>query len=68
MCKCHPVCMYTVPPVCVVATPCGKYGILIQAEQIMEAIELYKEECLKMLEYKEECKAAGKKVRYIVTM
>lgn len=29
----------------------------------MEAIELYKEECLKLLEYEEECKAAGKKVK-----
>lgn len=26
----------------------------------MEAIELYKEERLKLLEYEEECKAAGK--------
>ena len=34
-----------------------------QAEQIMEAIELYKEERLKQLEYEEECKAAGKKVK-----
>ena len=29
----------------------------------MEAIELYKEENLKLLEYEEECKAAKKKVR-----
>ena len=28
----------------------------------MEAIELYKEEHLKQLEYEEECKTAGKKV------
>ena len=33
-----------------------------KAEQIMEAIELYKEESLKLLDYEEECKAAGKKV------
>ncbi|XP_065906408.1 WD repeat-containing protein 3-like [Dysidea avara] len=32
------------------------------AEQIMEAIELYKEESLKLLDYEEECKAAGKKL------
>jgi len=37
--------------------------LAIKAEQIMEAIELYKEENLKLLEYEEECKAAKKKVR-----
>lgn len=45
-------------------TPCGNSNILLcQAEQIMEAIELYKEEHLKQLEYEEECKTAGKKVK-----
>ena len=29
----------------------------------MEAIEFYKEERLKQLEYEEECKTAGKKVK-----
>lgn len=29
----------------------------------MEAIELYKEERLKLLEYNEECKTTGKKVK-----
>jgi len=31
----------------------------------MEAIELYKKECLKLLEYEEECKAVGKKVKLL---
>ena len=34
----------------------------------MEAIELYKEERLKQLEYEEECKAAGKKVKTVVIL
>ena len=52
------MCMGTLPVVTVTLILC--YG---QAEQIMEAIELYKEEHLKLLEYEEECKVAGKKVK-----
>ena len=57
LCTVHPLYVYLTLPV-VTMTLC--YG---QAEQIMEAIELYKEERLKLLEYEEECKDAGKKVR-----
>jgi len=38
------------------------FVLTIKAEQLMEAIELYKEESMKLLEYEEECKAARKKV------
>lgn len=34
-----------------------------QAEQIMEAIELYREEMAKLKEHKAICKAAGKEVK-----
>lgn len=35
-----------------------------QAERIMEAIELYREETAKQKEHNAICKAAGKEVRY----
>lgn len=54
LCTVHPLYVYVTLPV-VTVTLC--YG---QAEQIMEAIEVYKEERLKLLEYEEECKVAGK--------
>lgn len=35
----------------------------VQAERIMEAVELYREETAKMKEHRAICKAAGKEVR-----
>lgn len=36
-----------------------------QAERIMEAIELYREEMAKLREHNAICKAAGKEVKYL---
>lgn len=35
---------------------------VLQAERIMEAIELYREESKRLEEHREACEAAGKKV------
>lgn len=70
MCKFHSVIVRNVPPCVYLTLPMVMvtYHYNCQAEQIMEAIELYKEERLKQLEYEEECKAAGKKVKTVVIL
>lgn len=49
------------PLTCLVSLTCCSCAA--QAEQIMEAIELYREETAKLKEHKAICKAAGKEVK-----
>lgn len=46
---------------CLVSLMC--HSCAAQAERIMEAIELYREEMAKLMEHKAICKAAGKEVK-----
>jgi len=46
---------------CLVSLMC--HSCAAQAERVMEAIELYREEMTKLTEHKAICKAAGKEVK-----